>query len=948
MIIKRIVLNNFRNHTDTDISFTKGINLLYGKNGSGKTSILEAIGFALFSGKFRTTNAEAVKEGTKKGKIYLEFSVDEQETFVVEKNLPSGTGVLYSKENSSLKLTNKEDILRKIRELLGIRIDSENFFSNIIVASQNKITDIFTGTANEKKARFDRLFDTEIYSNIANGYLKLAEGNYNNEHAKLADRLKDLNSILLDPKELDKSILLIKSIIEENLTKQGELVNKIIEIEKVLENQRTYKLGIENLNETIITNNERMEEGNERFINLNQQLSKSRISLEIVNSCKEDYDKYNALKTEISQFEEQVNSLEKETKKLVKIQKKLSENSNKINFISSEKIEKENRIMELSDEINNYNSIIDKSRIDIENLKNQASDVTSKYNKLETLKQIIELEENHILESEQKYNNNSIEINSISKNRINDSVFEQDNIKLLSEIDNLNPLFENKDGLNKLLSEISIRLEENSTAHKTLSNGVCPYLSEECLNIKKGSSIDEYFLNKSNELDKQIIDINNKLLQYSDLDNQLNLLRSKISKNEQSLENNKLLGHSLNELSNENEKIKLIIEKSKLQLNLIIEKNLDIISICELSNLDIDSKKINAKLDSMNFDIKQLNINYNDRLNVLNNIIIDQSKRQSSVSDLKVRVDEIIDLISTYNKENEKFQTEIIYLESKIVESDNLKERVEKLKNNLKNLSDSYTNYISNLDSANNINAIENELLTVKSNNLNLEKKSKELLEKLIELNSLFNEELFNSISLSLLNAKSEKAAIDSILNNNQVELRLLEDKINNNNSNLLSIKSIGEEISLLNNKINLTSELRSNLKMMGQIIANKLLERIQILATVNYKLISGRNESILWKSDISEAYQVGLQLLNKTNRNFELLSGGEQMMVAISLRAAMNTLLTNSRFVIFDEPTVNLDTERRSALSESLNHILQSLDQALIVTHDGTFMELAENIIEL
>ena len=71
-------------------------------------------------------------------------------------------------------------------------------------------------------------------------------------------------------------------------------------------------------------------------------------------------------------------------------------------------------------------------------------------------------------------------------------------------------------------------------------------------------------------------------------------------------------------------------------------------------------------------------------------------------------------------------------------------------------------------------------------------------------------------------------------------------------------------------------------------------------------------------------------------------------MMVAISLRAAMNSLLTNSKFVIFDEPTVNLDTEKRKALSESLFVILKSLDQAIIVTHDDTFKEMAQNIIEL
>ena len=45
MIIESLKLNNFRNFKTLNIHFTKGINFLYGKNGSGKTNIVEAIYF---------------------------------------------------------------------------------------------------------------------------------------------------------------------------------------------------------------------------------------------------------------------------------------------------------------------------------------------------------------------------------------------------------------------------------------------------------------------------------------------------------------------------------------------------------------------------------------------------------------------------------------------------------------------------------------------------------------------------------------------------------------------------------------------------------------------------------------------------------------------------------------------------------------------------------------
>lgn len=48
MIIRNLSLQNFRNYTSQDITFSEGVNVLYGNNAQGKTNVLEAIG--LFSG----------------------------------------------------------------------------------------------------------------------------------------------------------------------------------------------------------------------------------------------------------------------------------------------------------------------------------------------------------------------------------------------------------------------------------------------------------------------------------------------------------------------------------------------------------------------------------------------------------------------------------------------------------------------------------------------------------------------------------------------------------------------------------------------------------------------------------------------------------------------------------------------------------------------------------
>lgn len=54
MYVERLQLKNFKNFTDLDITFEKGVNLIVGINGSGKTAILEALNLVIKS-KFTTS-----------------------------------------------------------------------------------------------------------------------------------------------------------------------------------------------------------------------------------------------------------------------------------------------------------------------------------------------------------------------------------------------------------------------------------------------------------------------------------------------------------------------------------------------------------------------------------------------------------------------------------------------------------------------------------------------------------------------------------------------------------------------------------------------------------------------------------------------------------------------------------------------------------------------------
>ena len=160
-------------------------------------------------------------------------------------------------------------------------------------------------------------------------------------------------------------------------------------------------------------------------------------------------------------------------------------------------------------------------------------------------------------------------------------------------------------------------------------------------------------------------------------------------------------------------------------------------------------------------------------------------------------------------------------------------------------------------------------------------------------------------------------------------------------------LKNKRKYLEKLNMKLELTKIFREKIKSMGKEVSKNMLKEIEILATENFRKITGRGEKIIWSNEDKNKYVVFLDG-DRGELKFEQLSGGEQVAVAISIRGAMSELFTESKFSIFDEPTNNLDTERRRSLADSIGEILKNLEQSIIVTHDDTFREMAQKVIEL
>ncbi|MBU0676120.1 MAG: SMC family ATPase [Proteobacteria bacterium] len=127
MQILSITLKNIKSHRDKELHFVKGINVLSGVNGVGKSTIFEAIGYALFGVDARdfVGNIERfITIGAKKGEIAVTFTSDSAETYRVSRSVGAGSKWLLAREiDGDFEVEDHSgapETENRIKELLGL------------------------------------------------------------------------------------------------------------------------------------------------------------------------------------------------------------------------------------------------------------------------------------------------------------------------------------------------------------------------------------------------------------------------------------------------------------------------------------------------------------------------------------------------------------------------------------------------------------------------------------------------------------------------------------------------------------------------------------------------------------------------------------------------------------------------------------------------------------
>jgi DNA repair protein SbcC/Rad50 len=363
MEIKRIVLENLRSYRYQEIIFPKGSTLLSGDIGSGKTTILLAIEFALFGIEPGKKGSSLLRSGEDNGKVTLEFELD-GENIIIQRSLKRSKRSV-SQEDASVTINNNRfegsvtEIKNKVLTLLNYPSEfakkTNLLYKFTVYTPQEEMKQIILEPGDIRLNTLRHVFGIDKYKRI--------EENTNILSSKLRERIRINEGIIFD---LDKN--------KDDLNKKKDEI--VVSKEKQKKASEEYKKIVllrldkeQGLSEIV----EKIEEKK----NLSNELEKSEMLIH------EKREQTKTLQSVINSLKIQV----EESKKLSINEEEYKTINQRIEFQQSKLEETQKEYIVIISEINTEMSKVRES----ENLKNKISglnkcptclqDVTEEYKK---------------------------------------------------------------------------------------------------------------------------------------------------------------------------------------------------------------------------------------------------------------------------------------------------------------------------------------------------------------------------------------------------------------------------------------------------------------------------------------------------------------------------------------------------------------------------------------
>ena len=904
MIFTKLTLNNFKSHENTVIKFNKGISVIVGENGAGKSTILEAISFALFKQHTAKKIDDLVRNNANSMYVELEFISNGREYRIIRSKKSMLKSSIYkktSKDGGYVHIcTGDKEVANEIRQILDIDSD---LFLNAIYVRQGEIADLIDKTSAEKKNLIAKLLGIDSLEKAWKNLLPIIS-DYENQ-------LSELKGKLYNSKELKEEYDRKKDELNSLKDKGHELEEQINEVTELLDDISESKRNMEREKEIYEAQVNNYENEQKTLSKLEDDKRLVQENLDNISEAEGQIDrleKYVAKLPVYLDFEKSVSSIQTLKEQEAEIEDKL-DSIDKQNSIVNETKEDYNKYLASEEEINKLNN----QKV---NLEKELAAMAKLEQDKKVLLRDIEGERNDIEDFFSK-----------AKDKLDDNGLSQD---ILSEVDDFNTLEKVTNGF---ADEISAKI-------KDLSEDIISK-NEEIVVFKQNIESSKKPLEDLDEVEDKCPICQSEITSYQkkELIKQYNLT---IQENEKAIVENeetvRLLTKNKESFEEKESKIQDLskdIAGYKEKFNHLQNE------LVKLGGIDesLESKEyISNKLGEIILVIareKEARESYKESYDTFNKakgaleVLGSQTEAQYKLKQVKNEIDNHVKNIKLAIEQDPHLSGDI--------SANELKDRIDDLKqkneefNQLKGFVKNKKALMTQLDTIKEDIGVSMNQLDITKNKMEASIYDKERYEQII-----YRYERYERQKVKFSNELSEikGRARESIAN-----LKQLTQRISTADKFQQEYDDISDYLDLLNHIRSLYSKngIQKDLRNMSRPLIQKYTKQFFNEFNFNYSDLT-----------LDDEYDVTLYG-PEGESSMSMVSGGEKIAVALALRLGITQAMSKGELdtILLDEPTIHLDSSRRHELINLLKE-MSVLPQMIIVTHESQLENAADNLIKV
>ena len=374
----RLELKEFGPYKDEIIEWDKIINepifLITGKTGSGKSTLFDAITYALYN---KTTGGKDIaslrtKTAADKDKTQVNFDFElSGKRYRIErtlaylktgnKNLTSGKVVLmeYNSEKQDIIATKEQEVKEKIEELIGL---DDKQFCQIIILPQGKFKEFLLSKSSEKKETLRSLFNTYFYQkfvDLVQEQAKKLDSKHKQKEKELITRFEQF--------DIDGELTKFEFLKDENFE---EINNLILSQENEIKLEKKEQIKLEKDLQNVKDNFIELSKLNDKFLNLENY----KLNYEVLYKKEEYFSNLMELVGKLTELQKSKDKIREyrglinKHLQLKELEMTLLDEEKKYKIDLENNIKLESKLTELKDDIEIYRKIADDQKFFYNNI----------------------------------------------------------------------------------------------------------------------------------------------------------------------------------------------------------------------------------------------------------------------------------------------------------------------------------------------------------------------------------------------------------------------------------------------------------------------------------------------------------------------------------------------------------------------------------------------------